>query len=387
MHVEQPVPAATLEGGVVQHLCIRPGQDRGGRPLTSKHLNLTVDAAIAGAGIAGLWLANLLTGRGFSVAVCDGNAVGGQQTLASQGIVHGGGKYALDGRDWPLSRVLADMPGRWRACLAGEGEVDLRGVRVLSQRVAVHGPRGARRELDELVIDVPSLVHRLAEPVADRLLPWSVPADSIARTPEGVDHAECGDYAIRADTYVFAAGVGNQSLALRAGFDVPMRRRPLRQIVVRLPRPVAVFAHCVSGDAGDRPEMTVTSHGNALYVGGGVAEEYTGPDVHIRVVRGLLEKYFPALDLEGATFTAVGVERAEPAGVFPDADIREAADPLVARRGNCLLCWPIKMSLVPRLGDLVLARWRRREPLGEAWPGRPGSHPVLHRPPYANPSC
>lgn len=315
--------------------------------------------------------------------VCDGDAVGGRQTLASQGIVHGGGKYTLDGRDSPLSRALADMPRRWRACLSGHGEVDLRGVQLLSQRVAVHGPDGARRELDDPVIDVPSLVRRLAESVADRLLPWSVPADSIAGTGEGVDQVECGEYAIRARIYVFAAGVGNQSLALRAGFDVPMQRRPLRQLVVRLPRPAAVFAHCASESTGDRPEMTVTSHGNALYVGGGVADDDVGPDEHIRVVRGLLAKYFPALDLDGASFADVGVDRAEPAQGFPGADIREVADPFVARRGNCLLCWPIKMSLAPRLGDVVLAQWRDHEPLADPWPGVPDTRPAFAPPPYS----
>ncbi len=319
--------------------------------------------------------------------MCDGNAVGGQQTLASQGIVHGGGKYALDGRDSPLSRALADMPRRWRACLRGDGEIDLRGVQVLSGRVTVYGPDGTRDELDELVVDVPALVRRLAEPVADRLLPWSVPADSITRTAEGVEQVECGEYAIRADTYMFAAGIGNEALASRAGFTVSMRRRPLRQLVVRLPRPVAVFAHCASGNAGDGPLMTVTSHGNALYVGGGVADDDAEPDEHVRVVRGLLARYFPALDLDGATFADVSAVRAEPAPSAPDADIREAADPFVARRGNCLLCWPIKMSLVPRLGDLVLARWRCREPLAHGWPGHPGTRPVFAQPPYPAPPC
>ena len=319
--------------------------------------------------------------------VCDGNAVGGRQTIASQGIVHGGGKYALDGRDTPLSRALADMPGRWRACLRGDGEVDLRGVRVLSQRVTVYRPDGTRDELDDLVIDVPALVRRLAEPVANRLLPGSVPADSIARSAEGVDRVECGEYTIRADTYVFAAGIGNESLASRVGFGITMRRRPLRQLVVRLPQPVAVFAHCASGDAGDGPEMTVTSHGKALYVGGGVADDDVGLDEHIRVVRGLLAKYFPALDLDGATFADVSAVRAEPAADSPDADILETADPFVARRGNCLLCWPIKMSLAPRLGDLVLAQWHRREPLADGWPGQPGARPAFAQPPYSTPSC
>ena len=55
------------------------------------------DIAIAGAGIAGLWLANLLVNRGFEVAVCESGKVGGSQTMASQGLIHGGVKYALGG--------------------------------------------------------------------------------------------------------------------------------------------------------------------------------------------------------------------------------------------------------------------------------------------------
>ena len=96
---------------------------------------IDVEVAIVGAGIAGLWLGNLLAQRGIAFAICEAEAVGGVQTAASQGIVHGGLKYALGGEATSASRSLATMPARWRACLAGHGDADLRGVPVLAEHM------------------------------------------------------------------------------------------------------------------------------------------------------------------------------------------------------------------------------------------------------------
>jgi hypothetical protein len=98
------------------------------------------------------------------------------------------------------------MPRRWREALAGNGELDLSGVRLLSEahylwspapspatspvfrqqgrarpgrsgqgRSTAAGPAGPRFKgkvyrLAELVIDVPSLIQRLAELAGDGLL-------------------------------------------------------------------------------------------------------------------------------------------------------------------------------------------------------------------------
>ena len=87
------------------------------------------DIAIAGGGIAGLWLLNRLSQLGYSTVLLEKNALGTGQTLASQGIVHGGLKYALNGVLSPASSAIADMPERWRRCLDGQGDIDLRTTR------------------------------------------------------------------------------------------------------------------------------------------------------------------------------------------------------------------------------------------------------------------
>ena len=80
---------------------------------------------VIGGGIAGLWLLNLLTRRGYGAVLLEAGALGCQQTLASQGMIHGGLKYALSGMLTGASEAIAAMPDRWAANLAGRGEIDL----------------------------------------------------------------------------------------------------------------------------------------------------------------------------------------------------------------------------------------------------------------------
>ena len=91
-----------------------------------------LDAIIIGGGIAGLWLLNRLTSDGYGCVLLEADELGCGQTLASQGMIHGGIKYALGGALTGASEAIADMPDRWRAALAGEGPVDLSGLEVLA---------------------------------------------------------------------------------------------------------------------------------------------------------------------------------------------------------------------------------------------------------------
>src|SRR5699024_8594296 len=93
---------------------------------------LTPDIVIFGGGIAGLWLINRLQARGFQCLLLETDTLGGAQTLASQGIIHGGLKYALGGGLSNESEAIAGMPDRWRGAIAGQDNIDLRGVRVLA---------------------------------------------------------------------------------------------------------------------------------------------------------------------------------------------------------------------------------------------------------------
>ena len=351
-----------------------------------------VDVAIIGAGIAGLWLANLLAKRGFSVALCDGAPVGGAQTAASQGIVHSGAKYVFGAA--PAATALAQMPRRWRECLAGNADVDLRGVRVIAEQMQVlmRDDSAARllpnfakfADFADFVVDVPSLIHRLAEPVRHRLCNVRVDAEALVPGAAGLNGIEAHGCRLRASVYVFAAGLGNAALAQRIGASgVAMRRRPLRQTWIRLRGEAPnVFAHCFAPASRPPPELTVTSHGRTLSIGGKVADDGAARSEaeHIRVVRALLAAHLPAVDLTGAEFHTLRIDRAEPAEVGAEAPQQDA---FVARHGNCLICWPVKLSLAPRLGDQVLTELADLRLAANAWPGDANAVLRYATPPWA----
>src|SRR5580765_7885011 len=91
------------------------------------------DIAIVGGGIAGLWLLNRLRQLGYSVVLLESGTLGGGQTHKSQGIIHGGMKYALQGIMTSSTQAIAKMPAIWKQCLDGDGEIDLSHVPVLSK--------------------------------------------------------------------------------------------------------------------------------------------------------------------------------------------------------------------------------------------------------------
>ena len=91
----------------------------------------TYDIIIFGGGIAGLFIANRLKSAGFNLILIEKDKLGGGQTLASQGMIHGGQKYALQGKVTAQAASIAAMPERWEACFANRGEVDLSGVKFI----------------------------------------------------------------------------------------------------------------------------------------------------------------------------------------------------------------------------------------------------------------
>ena len=85
---------------------------------------IEVDVVVIGGGVAALWTANALRSAGHSVIVLTNGPIGEGQSLAAQGVIHGGLKYAVTGKLTDSSEALADMPARWLAALRGEGLQD-----------------------------------------------------------------------------------------------------------------------------------------------------------------------------------------------------------------------------------------------------------------------
>ena len=80
---------------------------------------LHTDIVIIGAGIAGLWLHHRLNDMGIHALLIENGQIGQGQTLSSQGIIHGGSKYALNGVLSKAAQVISTMPARAGKVLCG----------------------------------------------------------------------------------------------------------------------------------------------------------------------------------------------------------------------------------------------------------------------------
>ena len=353
-----------------------------------------VDAVIVGGGIAGLWLLNLLKGRGYSAILLESTRLGEQQTLASQGMIHGGMKYALAGRLTRASETISSMPGRWAHCLAGRGPVDLRGLQPLSERYhmfadastlgqltgffasrALRGRirklgaedypppfadpafKGVVYELQDFVLDTRRLLETLLNPVRDHAYQWHLSAGDICARPNGI-RLTLGRTELDADHLILTAGAGNQALLDAMGIREPATQlRPLNQVLVRHSYPYPLYAHCLTGIRGREPRLTITSHpdghGWIWYLGGQLATDGVGMSDSGLIDHALAElnACLPWLNWDDAEFSTLRVDRAEPAqssGRRPDEAYAGACGP-------CIVAWPTKLSLAPDMGDKVLA--------------------------------
>ncbi|YCH22230.1 FAD-dependent oxidoreductase [Pseudomonas sp. D1-3] len=358
---------------------------------------LSTDVLIVGGGVAGLWLNARLRAKGYATLLVERESLGGGQSVKSQGIIHGGAKYALHGALSGASEAIADMPRRWREALDGNGELDLSGVRLLSDAHYLWSPgtlagnltsffaskavrgrvdqvkgeqlppalqhpkfKGKVYRLAELVVDVPSLIARLAELAGDSLLA----ADDIQALHENgqlvglrVDGRE-----IRAQRIVLSAGRGNADLLASLEVAQPNQQlRPLHMVMVKGPSLKPLYAHCLGG--GPKPRITVTSHPSAdgewvWYLGGDLAEaDGVARDeaAQIEAARKELTQLLPWIDLSTARWATLRVERAEPAQsglVRPD-------NAFLSDQGALLVGWPTKLALAPDFADRVLSHLER----------------------------
>lgn len=349
---------------------------------------LEVDVAIIGGGIAGLWLHNNLSVRGYASVLVEKNQLGSGQTLASQGMIHGGIKYTLGGSTTGASETIAAMPARWNLCLAGKDPVNLTGVDTLAQdyymfsdssvtsRVtaffgskALEGRvsaikrkdypeafanekfRGSLYRLQDIVLDTASLIDRLAS------VGNIIQGDPVLSHENGVvSELRVGDLRISPTTCILAAGSGNGALIETLKLPLSMQLRPLHQVIVTGAHLPLLYAHAVTLSAGDKPRITFTTHqaGNsrAWYLGGQLAETGVArsEEEQINFARKELAEVIPWVDVQDCDFTTLRIDRAEAGqeeGLRPD-------NPFAGRFGNVIVCWPTKLTLAPMLGDAVM---------------------------------
>ena len=372
----------------------------------SKVRQAQYDTIIIGGGVAALWTANVLKNAGQSILVLTNAPLGEGQSLAAQGVIHGGLKYAVGGKLTDSSEALAAMPGRWLAAMRGEGPVDLSGAKllcdhqvmwslpsVMSQVVSFFGSKALRgrsasiaREdfpavfdspdykgklfrIDEPVVDPVSIIQELAKGVAAEtyLIEWGKNASinsqhgsisSIQITEDDGNSVE-----IRADRTLFAAGAGNGPLLSALGISRPaMQLRPLHQLIIRQRGLPDFFSVCVG--TGPKPPLVSTTHVDSegrtvWYIGGDIAEKEGVARTEagqIAAGKALFAKLMPWVDLSDAEWLTSRSNRAEPLTGTGDRPSGAYCETI----GNVLVAWPTKLALAPNLADKVLQETTKR---------------------------
>ncbi len=356
---------------------------------------MELDVLIFGGGAAGLWLLDRLSRRGDRVLLLEAGRLGQGQTVASQGIIHGGLKYTLQGTLTSAAREIREMPEIWRNCLVGRRTPDLRNTHLrspvcylwrtssLRSRLGMVGARiglhvepveltaaerpavfancpGPIARLDEQVIDPISFITDVAWQYREQIVQIDATAVTFAISRTGsvtsvtVGYPQNGESRELTPRHVvLAAGAGNAKLRCRCGLPgEQMQRRPLHMVLVRGNLP-AVNGHCVDGA---RTRVTITSDrdklGNTVWqVGGQIAEEGVAVD-RARLIRRAYDELvtvLPGVDLsevEWSTYRVDRAERAMPRGGRPDTAT-------VVAEGNVITAWPTKLALVPQLTRMI----------------------------------
>lgn len=387
------------------------------------------DVVIFGGGIAGLWLLDRLRKQGLSVILFESGSLGGGQSHKSQGIIHGGLKYALQGALTNEAKGMADLPQFWRQCLQGEGEINLSDVPVLSPQQYLWAPnkltslltgmvasaalqskvmrlsreqyphlfqttafKGEVFALDEIVIDVPLLIRELVklnqdalfkiEPLSDEELKFDDDGKLVTATVYMSGKA----MEVTAQQFIFTAGSGNEIIIKKLKYPgLAMQRRPLHMVMAKLPFDQPLFAHCLG--LGARPRITITTHhtsDNQLiwYMGGQLAEEGIDRDAssQIQATREELRDLFPWLNFSNAEFSTFMVDRAEPkqkGGLKPETFFMKSIK-------NMIVAWPTKLVLAPKLAYEISQQLKRQELTPQlsdmrelrSWPIPPLANPI-----------
>lgn len=367
-------------------------------------MRLQVDALIFGGGTAGMWLLDLLRQQGYRALLLEANSLGSGQTIAAQGIIHGGLKYTLQGLLTPSAVSIREMPLVWRKSLEGNAVPNLNRTRIRSEfcylwrteslksklgmigariglRIAptilspedrpialAHCP-GTVSRLDEQVIATDSFLQNLAENNADSLLAINAEnsitfdkndAGNITSVKIANCNANCNDeesLTIVPTQVILTAGAGNAKILQQLGHRTPeMQRRPLHMVMLRGRHLPILNGHCVDGT---KTRVTITSdvdsNGRTIWqVGGQISEDGVRWDSTelLQQAKSEIESVLPDIDLtdvEGGTYRVDRAEQLMPNGKRPETiQVTEA--------GNLITAWPTKMALAPILANDILTR-------------------------------
>jgi glycerol-3-phosphate dehydrogenase len=356
---------------------------------------IPMDCIIFGGGVAGLFTLDQCLAKGLRCALLESQSLGTGQTIGSQGIIHGGLKYALTGGDASSAMAIREMPLVWRRCLAGESSPDLTNVSLRSEYcylwradsiqsklgwlaakfalrtkpkvldsdelpAALQGLSCAVARLDEQVIEPSSLLEVLNNAFNRHLLQTAEGGVDISRTDDGwfvqILNPETGEpLNLIANKLILTAGNGNHDLREVLRLE-PNRTqgRPLHMVLARGSLPI-MNGHCIDGSKTRVTITTTKDHaGRTVWqIGGQLAEEgveLSSEDL-IRYAIQELNEVFPSICFEGTEFRTYMTSRAE-----INTHGKRPVDISILEEENVFTCWPTKLAFAPRLAQEIASR-------------------------------
>lgn len=358
---------------------------------------MTTDIVIIGGGIAGLMLQNKLNFLGYSTLLLEHDSLGSGQTAKSQGIIHGGIKYALLGQITEAANAVSLMPDRWQSFFNNEQNsdaLDLTNTRILSKHHILwnngdlknrlkqilmqkslsstghalqktkypdvfknNNFKGNVYQINETVVDVFSLLENLSKPHKNKII--KIDKNSLKiflnnkKEINNITFNHHGDiFNIAAKQYIFTAGSNNQIILDLVSHLPKMQLRPLHMVLAKFPEPNILYGHYVGN--GILPQLTVTTHKNhdgeyIWYIGGKIAETgiYLSQEQQIIQAKVEINNIFPWLDTSQWQWVTTLVNRAEPLqanNIKPD-------HALVSHNKNAIVAWPTKLTITPIMVD------------------------------------
>jgi glycerol-3-phosphate dehydrogenase len=371
---------------------------------------IKTDIAIIGGGIAGLWTLNRLSQEGFNCILIEKDKLGGIQTLASQGMIHGGQKYAIfKAKKNKVAESISSMPEIWHNSIYGSdcrsgyrtdygsGEIDLTSAKVLSKNqymwsVGKAGQAAAfiaskslnakveiiknidnlpeilKKEksikkiykMNEAVFDVKSVISALKEKVSDAI--YKADLKNVSIEKDRLDFIELKDSKnkalLKASCFIFTAGIGNEEAVKFLKLDGKItQKRPLKQIMVKK-MPFSLYGHCIT--VKPKPRITITAHplkegGYVWYLGGLVAEYGVDKtdDEAISFAYNEMSDVFPSIDWSKRYWAVKDIDRAEP---YNDKNFLPDNPVIKTPLNNVCIAWPTKMTFAPALASNIL-KW------------------------------
>jgi|TARA_B100001964_G_scaffold244114_1_gene324304 glycine/D-amino acid oxidase-like deaminating enzyme len=360
---------------------------------TLRHVD--TDIAIVGGGVLGLFLLNWCKKNNRNVVLIESNKLGMGQSIASQGMIHGGQRYNLMGKLSSHAKLVNQMRSLWLDYLNGDGDFDLSTTRLISNHQYLyqlntlksklvgtfasywmqkrikklshdeypkwfHQECGSWYRLDEPVVDMGSLLKNLAHELQSSIIyaKPSIIEQNDYRVKHIIFNDQNSECVLHAQNYFFCAGKSNQDFLSQFGIKPTtlMQLRPLRQFIL-FDAPVDFFGHILGLDP--RPSMTITTHkhnGRRIwYLGGKIATDYLDKDeaFYSKMIKLQLKKAYPMFDFKDLNIKHFDVDRAEPLainGLLPDFPV------INKLASNAFMSWPIKLCLAPLVAKLMLEK-------------------------------